>query len=150
MGVPSSLCLQAEPGAIARPWAVQLSFALEPLSCEFPPLALEHLQSIPLGRTRHLCEKLLRVEPALWASAVAGRVDPTDWNAEQALHRSVPRHRAASNLALAGAAMLPQLECDVLGYPIGTHLPCDRPHGIRRFGTSRPRLAHEHRDVTGV
>ena len=59
-----------------------------PLQAELHAL-LTTGRTIAHAKTRHLCETLLKTEPALWTFVAAGGVEPTNNSAERALRRAV-------------------------------------------------------------
>ena len=84
-------------------------------------------RTIAHAETRHLCENLLKVEPALWTFVAAGGVEPTNNSAERALRRAVLWHRRSFGTQspegsrfvgriLAAVATLRQQDRDVLDY----------------------------------
>jgi transposase len=79
------------------------------------------------AKTRHLCENLLKVEPALWTFVTVSGVEPTNNSAERALRRAVLwRRRSFGTQSAAGSrfvervltavSTLRQQERDVLDY----------------------------------
>jgi transposase len=74
-----------------------------PLQAELHALLTSGV-SIAHSKTRHLCENLLAVEPALWTCVIVSGVEPTNNSAERALRRAVLwRRRSFGTQSAAGS-----------------------------------------------
>jgi hypothetical protein len=80
-----ALWYQVRDGTLDRATFVLL---VAPLQAELHALLTTGL-SIRAAKTRHLCENLLKVEPALWTFVTVSGVEPTNNGAERALRRAV-------------------------------------------------------------
>jgi hypothetical protein len=102
------------------------------------------------AKTRHLCENLLKLEPALWTFVTVPGVEPTNNAAERALRRAVLWRRRSFGTQSAGGsrfvervltavATLRQQDRDVLDYLtdlalaalLGTPTPSLLPSAMR-------------------
>jgi hypothetical protein len=66
--------------------------------------------TISQAKTRHLCENLLAIEPALWTFVTVSGVEPTNNSAERALRRAVLwRRRSFGTQSAAGSRFVERI-----------------------------------------
>jgi transposase len=71
---------------------------------------LETGRAIHHAKTRHLCENLLAIEPALWTFVTVSGVEPTNNSAERALRRAVLwRRRSFGTQSAAGSRFVERI-----------------------------------------
>ena len=91
---------QVRDGTLGR---ATLTLLVAPLQAELHAL-LEAGRAIRHAKTRHLCEHLLALEPALWTFVTVSGVEPTNNSAERALRRAVLwRRRSFGTQSAAGS-----------------------------------------------
>lgn len=82
---------------------------LAPLQAELRAV-LETGVAISHAKTRHLCEHLLAIEPALWTFVTVSGVEPTNNSAERALRRAVLwRRRSFGTQSVAGSRFVARI-----------------------------------------
>jgi transposase len=97
---------QWRDGTLDRP---TFTLLMAPLQAELHAL-LETGPAIRHAKTRHLCENLLKIEPALWTFVTVSGVEPTNNSAERALRRAVLwRRRSFGTQSAAGSRFVARI-----------------------------------------
>jgi len=97
---------QVRDGTLDR---ATFTLLVAPLQAELHAL-LETGLAISHAKTRHLCENLLTIEPALWTFVTVSGVEPTNNSAERALRRAVLwRRRSFGTQSAAGSRFVERI-----------------------------------------
>ena len=116
---------------------------MTPLQAELHAL-LETGLAIRHAKTRHLCENLLKIEPALWTFVTVSGVEPTNNSAERALRRAVLwRRRSFGTQSAAGSRFVERVLTAVSTLR-------QQQRGVLDYLTDATQAAHEGRPIASL